>query len=141
MSMQAYDDETKILSITVPVSFKRRKSRKTIVSPNGKNLKAILEAEGPKQDMTFVSALVKAFGWQEKLDSGKYASPKELAEKEKTEITHMYRLMRLTLLAPDIIQAIMDGQQPRALTLQNVVRGFPISWREQRAMFGFDDPV
>jgi hypothetical protein len=49
----------------------------------------------------------------------------------------MYRVMRLTLLAPDIIEAVLNGKQPRTLTLQNVVRGFPISWQEQRKVFGF----
>ncbi len=137
MSTLVYNDDDKILSITIPVSFKRRQSRKTIVSPTGKNIQAIAEIEGPKQDMVFVSALVKAFSWQEKLDAGHYETPKELAHKEKIEPTHMYRLMRLTLLAPDIIQSIMNGTQPRTLTLQNVIRGFPVSWREQRDMFGF----
>ena len=137
MSTLVYNDDDNILSITIPVSFKRGQSRKTIVSPTGKNIQAIAEIEGPKQDMVFVSALVKAFSWQEKLDAGHYETPKELAQKEKIEPTHMYRLMRLTLLAPDIIQAIMNGTQPRALTLQNVIRGFPVSWREQRDMFGF----
>ena len=137
MSTLVYNDDDKILSITIPVSFKRRQSRKTIVSPTGKNIQAIAEIEGPKQDMVFVSALVKAFSWQEKLDAGHYETPKELAHKEKIEPTHMYRLMRLTLLAPDIIQSIMNGTQPRSLTLQNVIRGFPVSWREQRDMFGF----
>ncbi len=140
MNMLAYNDESKILSITIPISFKRRHSRKTIVSPTGKNIKEIVDVEGPKQDMVFVSALVKAFAWQEKLDSGLYDTPKALAQKEGIEPTHMYRLIRLTLLAPDIIQTIMDGTQPRALTLQNVIRGFPISWREQRDMFGFVSP-
>ncbi len=140
MSTLVYNDDDKILSITIPVSFRRRQSRKTIVSPTGKNIQAIAEIEGPKQDMVFVSALVKAFSWQEKLDAGHYETPKDLAHKEKIEPTHMYRLMRLTLLAPDIIQAIMNGTQPRALTLQNVIRGFPVSWREQRDMFGFSKP-
>ena len=54
-----------------------------------------------------------------------------------TLLTHMYRVMRLTLLAPDIIEAVLNGTQPRTLTLQNVVRGFPVSWQEQRKVFGF----
>jgi hypothetical protein len=49
----------------------------------------------------------------------------------------MYRVMRLTLLAPDIIEAILNGTQPSTLTLQNMVRDFPISWQEQRQVFGF----
>jgi hypothetical protein len=58
-----------------------------------------------------VTALVKAFQWQDLVDQGVYASPKELAEKENIEVTHVYRLMRLTMLAPDIIEAVLDGTQ------------------------------
>jgi len=77
-------------------------------------------------DYTFISALGKAFSWQRMLDEGKYETPKELAQQEQVEVTYMYRVMRRTLLAPDIIEAILNGTQPRTLTLQNVVRGL---WR------------
>jgi hypothetical protein len=60
-----------------------------------------------KPDQSFVSALVKAFQWQDLVDQGVYTSPKELAEKENIEVTHVYRLMRLTMLAPDIIEAVL----------------------------------
>lgn len=125
------------LHIRIPMQFSRRSSRKMIVGPDGKTLSEMIDAEADNTDYTFISALGKAFFWQRMLDEGKYESPKELAEKEKIEVTHMYRVMRLTLLAPDIIEAVLNGKQPRTLTLQNVVRGFPISWQEQRKVFGF----
>lgn len=125
------------LHIRIPMQFSRRSSRKMIVGPDGKTLSEMIDAEADNTDYTFISALGKAFSWQRMLDEGKYESPKELAEKEKVEVTHMYRVMRLTLLAPDIIEAVLNGKQPRTLTLQNVVRGFPISWQEQRKVFGF----
>lgn len=74
-----------------------------------------------------VFAFGKAFQWQELIDQGVCGSPKDVAKRENAEVTHVYRLMRLTLLAPDIVEAILDGKQPRTLTLQNVVRGFPVS--------------
>jgi hypothetical protein len=125
------------LHIRIPMQFSRRSSRKMIVGPDGKTLSEMIDAEADNTDYTFISALGKAFSWQRMLDEGKYQTPKELAKKEKVEVTHMYRVMRLTLLAPDIIEAVLNGKQPRTLTLQNVVRGFPISWQEQRKVFGF----
>lgn len=125
------------LHIRIPMQFSRRSSRKMIVGPDGKTINEMIDPEADNTDYTFISALGKAFSWQRMLDEGKYNSPKELAQKENVEVTHMYRIMRLTLLAPDIIEAILNGKQPRTLTLQNVVRGFPISWQEQRKVFGF----
>jgi len=125
------------LHIRIPMQFSRRSSRKMIVGPDGKTLSEMTDPEADNTDYTFILALGKAFSWQRMLDEGKYATPKELAQKENVEVTHMYRVMRLTLLAPDIIEAVLNGKKPRTLTLQNVVRGFPISWQEQRKVFGF----
>lgn len=125
------------LHIRIPMKFSRRSFRKMIVGPNGENIDAMADIQEDNTDYTFISALGKAFSWQRMLDDGKYETPKELAKKENVEVTHMYRVMRLTLLAPDIIEAVLNGTQPRTLTLQNVVRGFPVSWQEQRKVFGF----
>ncbi len=111
-----------------------------IIAPSGAAaLLNNIDLKAQKPDQSFVAALVKAFQWQDFVDQGVYASPKELADKENIEVTHVYRVMRLNLLAPDIIEAVLEGTQPRTLTLQNIVRGFPISWKEQRAQFGFNE--
>ena len=134
-------EDGNILSIRMQVCFKRRSGRKMIIAPKGmlalsheEDLRAL------KPEQSFVNALVKAFQWQELTDRGVCASPKDVAKRENAEVTHVYRLMRLTMLAPDIIEAVLDGTQPRTLTLQNIVRGFPISWKEQRALYGFSEP-
>lgn len=137
MTTISVNEALNTLHIRIPMQFSRRSSRKMIVGPDGKTLSEMIDAEADNTDYTFISALGKAFSWQRMLDEGRYESPKELAEKEKVEVTHMYRVMRLTLLAPDIIEAVLNGKHPRTLTLQNVVRGFPISWQEQRKVFGF----
>ena len=140
MQYHLHEDEN-ILSIRMPVCFRRRSSRKMIIAPSGAGvLLNTGDLKSPKPDASFVAALVKAFQWQDLVDQGVYTSPKELAEKENIEVTHVYRLMRLTMLAPDIIEAVLDGAQPRTLTLQNIVRGFPVSWKEQRALYGFSEP-
>jgi len=135
-----FSEEENILTIRLPVHFKRRSGRKMIIAPRGMlALPHEKDLRASKPDQSFVNALVKAFQWQELIDQGVCASPKDVAKRENAEVTHVYRLMRLTMLAPDIVEAILDGKQPRTLTLQNVVRGFPISWREQRAQFGFNE--
>lgn len=140
MQYHLHEDEN-ILRIRMPVCFKRRSSRKMIIAPSGTGaLLNNIDLQSAKPDQSFVAALVKAFQWQDLIDQGVYAGPKELAEKENIEVTHVYRLIRLTMLAPDIIEAVLDGTQPRTLTLQNIVRGFPISWKEQRALYGFSEP-
>lgn len=95
-----------------------------IIAPSGAGaLLNNIDLKAQKPDQSFVAALVKAFQWQDLIDQGVYTSPKELAIKENIEVTHVYRVMRLTMLAPDIIEAVLDGTQPRTLTLQNIVRG------------------
>ena len=139
MTSMSLNNALDILTINIPVQYKRRSSRKIIMTPDGLPLSK-KDQEKIKPDNSFVTAIMRAFSWQEKLENGTYSSHKEMAEKEKMDITYMYRTMRLTLLAPDIIESILKGAQPRDLTLQNIVRGFPISWHEQRQKFGFPPP-
>lgn len=130
-----------ILTVVLPVKFRRKRGRKMIMaSDTDAPLLSEQDLAPPKPDETFVSALVKAFRWQDMIDQGMYDSPKELARKQGIEVTHVYRIMRLTMLAPDIVDAVLHGRQPRDFMLQAVVRGFPISWKEQRARYGFTEP-
>lgn len=84
-------------------------------------------------DNTLVKALARAFRWKRMLDSGEFATIAELAEKEGIAFTYMARLMRLSLLSPEIVHAIMDGRQPAGITLANLMDPFPLDWEEQRA--------
>jgi hypothetical protein len=83
-------------------------------------------------DNTLVKALARAFRWKRMLESGEFASISELAEREGIAFTYMARLMRLSLLAPEIVDAIMDGHQPEGITLANLMDPFPLDWKEQR---------
>ena len=67
------------------------------------------------------------------LDDGVYASLTELAAAEKINLSFVVRLLRLTLLAPDIVEAILVGRQPEALTLPALLKPFPVEWQEQIA--------
>jgi hypothetical protein len=79
-----------------------------------------------------LKALARAFRWKRMLESGEFASISELAEREGIAFTYMARLMRLSLLAPEIVDAIMDGRQPESVTLANLMDSFPLDWDEQR---------
>ena len=71
------------------------------------------------------------------LESGQYGTAADLAKAEKVNDSYLSRMLRLTLLAPDIVEAILDGRQPRALEVQALMRPVPQGWNEQRAALGF----
>ena len=70
------------------------------------------------------------------LENGTYISVNELAEAEKVNASYMSRILRLTLLAPDIVEAILDGRQPKALQLADLLGPFPSNWEQQKELFG-----
>ena len=79
-----------------------------------------------------IRALVRAHRWKRLPEQNKYRSVSELAEAEGPTRSFVNRLLRLTLLAPDIVEAILDGRQPKALQLENLTRALPSAWDEQR---------
>ena len=89
-------------------------------------------ATQPRQtDNTLVKALARAFRWKRMLESGEFTTIAELAEREGIAPSYMTRVLRLTLLAPDIVEAILDGQQGPEVTLAKVLGPFPMDWSEQ----------
>ena len=88
-----------------------------------------------RTDNTLIKALARAFRWKRMLESGEFASISELAEREGIAFTYMARLVRLSLLAPEIVDAIMEGRQPESVTLATMMDPFPLDWKEQRIRF------
>ena len=88
-----------------------------------------------RADNTLVKALARAFRWKRMLEAGEFATIAELAEREGIAPSYMTRVLRLTLLAPDIIEAILDGRQGPEVTLGRLLEPFPAEWAEQRAAF------
>ena len=86
-------------------------------------------------DSTIVKALARAHRWKSMLESGEYASPTELAKSEKINFSYVCRVLRLTLLAPDIVEALMDGRHQR-IQLSDLLRPISLIWDDQRAMLG-----
>ncbi len=113
------------VTLHVPFRIVKRGGRKEMQMPEG--------ATQPRRaDSTLLKALARAFRWKMMLESGEFASISELAEREGIAFTYMARLMRLPLLAPEIVDAIMDGRQPERVTLANLMDPFPLDWDAQR---------
>jgi hypothetical protein len=83
-------------------------------------------------DDAMVKAVARAFRWREMLENGTHATIAEIAATEKINASYVGRVLRLTLLAPDIIEAILGGRQPAGLQLEALLRRFPVGWWEQR---------
>lgn len=120
--------------IRIPMRFKRRGGRREIIAPEG--LGSALPDAGPAQQ-PIVTALARARRWQEMLDNGEVGSVTELADRLDADRSYVARILRLGLLAPDIIEAILAGREPSGLSLAKLTQTFPVLWSEQREMFGF----
>ncbi|WP_246503752.1 hypothetical protein [Plastoroseomonas arctica] len=105
---------------------KQRDGRKLVPTPGGMALRSAAA------DTTLVKALARAFRWRRMIEAGPYGTIDELAAAESINSSYVSRLLRLTMLAPDIVQAILDGRQPKAMTLQALLEPFPIEWDRQR---------
>ena len=88
-------------------------------------------AQPRRTDNTLVKALARAFRWKRMLESGEFATIAELTEREGIAPSYMTRVLRLTLLAPDIVEAILDGRQGPEVTLAQVMESFPLDWSAQ----------
>ena len=122
------------LVIRIPMELKRRNGRKEIIVPEG--LPGSRPSKSPIQE-PLKTALARAFHWQEMIDSGKYASVTELAEALGVDRSYVGRIMRLALLAPDIVEAIVRGQEPSGLSLERLTKPLGVLWSEQRQRLGF----
>ena len=118
------------LVVRIPMSFQRRGGRKRIVAPDGS---AIVSSSSPQPDGTLQKALARAWRWQRMLDDGRFASVRELAEAERVGHSYVGRILRLTLLAPDIVERILDGR--RAVGLAALLNPFQVDWKRQRQGF------
>ncbi|OSM04784.1 hypothetical protein [Magnetofaba australis] len=128
-------DDRKTLTITIPINLRRKGLRKQIVAANGQDL----PLTNPRKDEALIRALARAFYWRKQIESGQSANARELAAKEKIDHAYLSRIMRITLLAPDIVEAILDGRQPRLVSLDLLMGGFPDAWPDQREVLGFPD--
>jgi hypothetical protein len=118
------------LVVTIPFRLQRRGGRKLVVTPEG-------NAWGPQAsrlDSTLLRALARAHRWKRMLERGDYATIRDIEKAEGVTNSFVSRILKLTLLAPDIVEAILDGRQSKALQLEDVAYGLPAYWPDQRNM-------
>ena len=108
----------------IPLAVKPRGGRKAVITPG------VLEVES-RHDVTLIKAVARAFRWRRMLESGRFDTLAELAAAEKINASYVSRVLRLTLLAPDIVEAILDGRQPADMTLALLMQPFGVLWEEQ----------
>jgi hypothetical protein len=117
-----------VVSIRVPLAIRKRGGRKLLVAPEGAP-----EPARAQIDNVLVKSLAGAHRWKYMLESGKYGSLTELAEAEKINRSYLSRVPRLTLLAPDIVEAIVDGRQGEKFALPALMEPFPVGRRHSGA--------
>ena len=122
--------------IDIPMSFRRRAGRKEVILPPGAVAASVVPAKPPT---SLEIALARAFRWQEMIESGQAESNSDLARKLKLDQSYIARTIRLASLAPDIIKAVLDGQEPDGLSLWGLRRDVPLLWQEQRELLGLEE--
>jgi hypothetical protein len=122
--------------IDIPMSFRRRSGRKEVVLPPGAVAASTMLAKTPTP---LAVALARAFRWQEMIESRQVQSNSDLARRLKLDQSYIARTIRLASLAPDVIEAILDGQEPDGLSLWGLRRDVPLLWREQRELLGMEE--
>jgi hypothetical protein len=136
MTTTAHATKTSISSdgrsatVSISVSFLQRGGRKQILSPAG----TAPWSPAPRVDSALVKAMVRAHRWRHMLESGEYTSSAELAKAEKVNDSYLSRILRLTLIAPDITEAILAGRQPSTLQLDDLLTPLPSAWAKQHSV-------
>jgi hypothetical protein len=137
------------ITVHVPMAFEIRGGRKMIISDIPHNpgerlhqsvegarttLKLSRQSASQRTNNALLKAFAKAYRWRRMIESGTFTSITELAVAESVNQSYACRILRLTLLAPNIVTEILDGQYPSDLMLKRVMRPLPIRWDEQRAV-------
>src|SRR5258708_10015905 len=130
VSRTSLSKDGRTVTVHIPVTFRQRAGRKQILSPSG----SAPWSSAPRVDTALLKAIVRAHRWREMLESGEYTSAAELAKSEKVNDSYLSRVLRLTLLAPEIVEAIVAGQQPSTLQLDDLLKPLPLDWQRQRSI-------
>jgi hypothetical protein len=129
-----HDDDAVV--IRIPMTFRKRGGRTEIIAPEG--LSGEASRAEPQEPM--VTALARAYRWQSLLDQGRYATISELAGALGVDRSYVRRILRLALLAPDIVEGILAGRERSGLSLRILHRRVPHAWSEQRQQLGSTPP-
>ena len=131
MSGPNFTADGRTVTVRIPISIRRRGGRRLVLAPDGTNVTTAAVCR--RIDNAMVKAIARAFRWREMLENGTHATIAEIAAVEKINESYVGRVLRLTLLAPDIVEAILGGRQPAELTLAVLMRPFPVEWKAQES--------
>ena len=116
------------VTVTVPFAIRKRGGRKLVITPDGAN---VAPQPRPRVDNTLLKALARGFRWQKMLREGDYQTLEEIANAENINASYVSRVLRMTLLAPEIVETILAGKQPERLTMAKAMQPFPLEWQRQ----------
>jgi len=122
------------ITVRVPLSIRCRGGRKLVVTPDGSRPGAVPALT--RADPALVKALARAHRWKRLLEEGHYVSLSEMAAAERIDRSYLGKMLRLTLLAPDLVEAFLNGRGPEGTALPGLLAGVPVLWEEQRASLG-----
>ena len=126
------------ISVNVPLMLKKRGGRREVILPQAF---ASDNPMHPSHQEALVVAIARAHRWQKLLDDGRFESVSDLAREIGPDVSFAARLLRLTLLAPDIIEAILMGEEPSGLSLTMLTKVRSVIWTEQRMELGFQSTL
>ena len=121
--------------IVIPMRFKRRGGRKEIIVPRNVKNASPAVAENPAVQKPLAIALARAHRWQALLNQGRHESANDLADAAGIDRAYVRRLLSLTLLSPDLVRAILDGNEPDGMSISQLMRGVPEKWEDQPQLF------
>ena len=119
------------LVVRIPMRLGRQRGRKRILAPDGSELTPPTK---PEPDGVLVKALARAWHWQKLLNRGVHGSVTEIAEAERISKSYVSRILRLALLAPDLVEAILGGWADQRVMLEKLERPLPAGREEQRGL-------
>jgi hypothetical protein len=118
-------------TVKLPLPAPRPRERKEIFVPGNSG------TQPRRIDQALVLALARARSWMRTLRQVEFVDTAEIAQRFGLSDAHVRRLLRFAFLAPDVVEAIVEGRQPRILTVKLLLRGIPLDWADQRVAFGF----
>jgi hypothetical protein len=116
------------VTVTVPFAIRKRGGRKLVITPDGTMKAPVSRA---RVDSALLKALARGFRWRKLLETGDFSTIEEIADAENINPSYVSRVLRMTLLAPDTVEAILAGRQPEGLTMARAMQPFPMEWRRQ----------
>jgi hypothetical protein len=120
------------ITLKLPLTIRQRGGRKIVITPTSPGSLPTRT----RTDNTLIKAVARAHRWKNLLERGDFASVRELAAAEEINESYVCRVLRLTLLSPELTESILDGRQRATLDVRDLLKPFPADWLSQTALFG-----